>query len=71
MRPEPRTNFLTVALSDHEIERVREAAAEARVEPADYLRRAALDAAFERGPELGELSRLVAERSAELNRRLE
>lgn len=51
MEPLPRTKFLVIALGVHELDWIREAAANERVEPADFIRTAALDAAFEQRKE--------------------
>jgi hypothetical protein len=61
---------LNVTFTDEELERVRIAAASADVSLRAFAHQAILDAASEHKRRVTEAARLVAERSAELNRRL-
>jgi hypothetical protein len=61
---------LNVTFTDEELERVRIAAASEDVSLRAFAHRAVLGAASEHKRRVTEAARLVAERSAELNRRL-
>ena len=61
---------LNVTFTDEEMEQLRAAAANGDVSLRAFIHRAALDAASDHKRRVREGARMVAERSAELNRRL-
>lgn len=61
---------LNVSFSDEEMEQLRTAAADGGLSLRAFVHRAALDAASDHKRRVREGARIVAERSAELNRRL-
>ncbi len=61
---------LNVTFSDAEMEQLRTAAAAGELSLRAFVHRAALDAASDHKRRVREGARIVAERSAELNRRL-
>ncbi|MGV0794339.1 antitoxin Phd [Mycolicibacterium sp. XJ1819] len=61
---------LNVSFSDDEMEQLRKAAAEGDLSLRAFVHRAALDAASDHKRRVREGARIIAERSAELNRRL-
>ncbi len=61
---------LNVSFSDEEMEQLRTAAADVGLSLRAFVHRAALDAASDHKRRVREGARIVAERSAELNRRL-
>lgn len=61
---------LNVNFSDEEMEQLRTAAAAGELSLRAFVHRAAVDAASDHKRRVREAARIVAERSAELNRRL-
>ncbi|OBB45448.1 antitoxin Phd [Mycobacterium sp. 852002-51961_SCH5331710] len=61
---------LNVNFSDEEMEQLRTAATAAELSLRAFVHRAAIDAASDHKRRVHEAARIVAERSAELNRRL-
>jgi hypothetical protein len=61
---------LNITFTDDELERVRTAAASDDLSLRAFAHRAVLDAASDHKRRVAEAARIVAERSAELNRRL-
>lgn len=61
---------LNIEFSDEELDKVRAAAATDELSLRKFVHRAALDAASDHKRRVADAARIVAERSAELNRRL-
>ncbi|BBX66603.1 antitoxin Phd [Mycolicibacterium psychrotolerans] len=61
---------LNINFTDEEMEQLRTAAAAGEMSLRAFVQRAALDAASDHKRRVREAARIVAERSAELNRRL-
>lgn len=61
---------LNITFTEAEMEQLRSAAADGDVSLRSFVHRAAVEAANQRKRRAAEAARIVAERSAELNRRL-